>query len=530
MNQPEPPEDDVLPAFATIILVIIVALFAVRNLPWHLDDDEQAKQAFVSYQMIENGKWLVQETPTGRVATKPPLQGWISAGAYLGFGARGWEFAWRLPAFIAALLILRALWRTGDAIFGNNIGSILAACAFGLNFYVPRLATLVRTDMLLTAFIFFTGLLVLEKLRTGKPWTTRERLLTFLLLLGSTMTKGPIAYAFLLPGIIAYLLFTRKRDIARHVWAGWLPWLLPLVVFGVWVWWGIRSTGGVEGEFYKQVVEKEFLGRFTVGESAKHNNFWPGFYTLGLLGRTVPWTLLLLAMLAIKDVRAAFRKDAVLTWLVCWTFGGLIFMECVPSKRFDRILPVVPPACLLLVAMARALPGFRIGKEPIGRLAILLPLLAVPLAAGYVGWKVFNNFKGDARALVVFGDKVRDTVQGRRLKLAVVNGKDEGMLMYTGAQQFTRRDDALQLWKFKRIDWLVLGENDFTEHRAALEPYEVVASTPPLPEKFSRYRLLRHPENAVRPPSPAPVAPAASDSSFIPPVPEQPRPPQPKSP
>lgn len=542
MNQPEFPEDDVLPAFATIILVIIVALFAVRNLPWHLDDDEQAKQAFVSYQMIENGKWLVQETPTGRVATKPPLQGWISAGAYLGMGARGWELAWRLPAFVAALLILRALWKTGDAIFGNNIGSMLAVCAFGLNSYVPRLATLVRTDMLLTAFIFFTGLLILEKLRTGKPWTWRHSALTFLLLLGSTLTKGPIAYGFLLPGMIVFGILMLVKHLRGerssgdgHAWGRHLPkavllslaWLLPLAIFGAWIYWAVQRSGGIDGEFYQQVVEKEFKGRFTTGEKAVHHNFWPGSYTAWLLLRTLPWTLLLAAMFFVKGVWAACWKKPEVLWLLCWTFGGLIFMECVPSKRFDRILPVVPPACLLLAALAGSLPGFRLFKEPIGRLAILLPLLAVPIAAGYAGWKVVKNFRNDARALVVFGEKVRDTVQGRRLKLAVVNGKDEGMLMYAGAQQFTDMDDALQLWKHQRIDWLVLGENDFTEHRAALEPFEVVASTPPLPDKFSSYRLLRHPDQATRTLSPTPIAPApgtAGESSFIPPIPEKPNP------
>lgn len=525
MNPAEPPEDDVLPGFAAIIFVIIVALFAVRNLPWHLDDDEQAKQAFVSYQMVENGKWLVQETPTGRVATKPPLQGWLSAGTYLGLGARGWEFAWRLPAFVAALLILRALWRTGDTIFGNNIGAMLAVGAFALNSYVPRLATLVRTDMLLTAFIFFAGLLVLEKVRSGKPWTFRDRAHLCLLLLGSALTKGPIAYAFLLPGLVVFLLVTRKREPSPRAWAGWLAWVLPLAIFGAWVWWGIHTTGGTSGEFYKQVVEKEFLGRFTVGEGARHNNFPPGFYTLGLLGRTLPWTLLLLAMLCVKSVRAACRQEPVLLWLLCWTFGGLLFMECVPSKRFDRILPVVPPACLLLAAMARELPRYRLGKEPIGRLAILLPMLAVPIACGYAGWKVFKNVRGDARVLVGFGEKVRETVGPHRDRLAVINGKDEGMLMYAGAQRFTDLDEALTLWRFRRIDWLVLGEGDFTKHRTALEPFEIIASTPPLPEKYNNYRLLKRPPAAAKAPPPMPITPPAGGPLlFLPPVPEQPKP------
>ena len=56
-----------------------ITLFVVRNLPWHLDDYDQAKQAFTSFEMVERGNWFYQHTPNWWVATKPPLVGWISA-------------------------------------------------------------------------------------------------------------------------------------------------------------------------------------------------------------------------------------------------------------------------------------------------------------------------------------------------------------------------------------------------------------------------------------------------------------------
>jgi len=515
MNPPAPDDDDILPGFVVTILVIIIALFAVRNLPWHLDDDEQAKQAFVSYQMIEEGKWLVQDKPAGGVASKPPFQGWLSAAAYLGFGARGWELAWRLPAFVAALLILRALWRSGETLYGNNVGSLFAIGMFGLNSYVPRLATLVRTDMLLTAFIFFTGMLILEKLRTGKPWTRKEQIYTGLLLLGSTLTKGPIAYGFLLPGIVAFLFVTRKRSGPRHVWAGWIWWLLPMIIFGGWLAIGLQQPA-----FKEQVIDKEFLGRFTVGEGARHHNFPPGFYTLGLLGRTLPWTLLLILILCVKQVREAAKQDAVLTWLLCWTFGGLIFMECVPSKRFDRILPVVPPMCLLLAAAARQLPKYRLYQQPISRIAILVPLVAVPIAAGYAGWRIFTSFREDDRALVHFGQQAREAIGTQLDRAAVVNGKDEGMVMYVGVTGFTRLEDAMGMWRFKHIDWLVLGEKDFDKNQAALEPFDLVASTT-TPQKSNNYKFLHRVNRETERGKPAPVK--VEGTPFVPPIPAQPK-------
>src|SRR5262245_33764259 len=68
---------------------LIVLLFTISNLPWQLDDYDQAKQAFVSFEMVREGHWLYQRTPNEKVATKPPLAGWISAGLFA--VTRSWE-------------------------------------------------------------------------------------------------------------------------------------------------------------------------------------------------------------------------------------------------------------------------------------------------------------------------------------------------------------------------------------------------------------------------------------------------------
>ncbi|HEY1894130.1 MAG TPA: hypothetical protein VGG52_06225, partial [Chthoniobacterales bacterium] len=46
-----------------IVSVLTVCLFVITNLPWTLDDYDQAKQAFVSFQMIGQQRWLYQTTP-----------------------------------------------------------------------------------------------------------------------------------------------------------------------------------------------------------------------------------------------------------------------------------------------------------------------------------------------------------------------------------------------------------------------------------------------------------------------------------
>src|ERR1700756_5888668 len=135
-----------------VVAALIFLLFAIANLPWQLDDYDQAKQAFTSFEMIKEGHWLYQHTPHERVATKPPFIGWISAGIFA--ITRSWDVAWRLPSLLAAIAIFIVLHRAAASAYGSA-ASLIASSAFAFNLLTPRLATLVRTDMPLALVIFF---------------------------------------------------------------------------------------------------------------------------------------------------------------------------------------------------------------------------------------------------------------------------------------------------------------------------------------------------------------------------------------
>src|SRR5437764_6913266 len=184
-----------------IIAAVIILLFAIGNLPWQLDDYDQAKQAFTSFQMIKQGRWLYQQTPHEHIATKPPLVGWISAAIFA--VTRSWDVAWRLPSLLAAVALALILFRAAESAYGRTAGFI-ALSAFGLNLLTPRLATLVRTDMPLALLIFLIGLLIWKKIREGTAWKLQDRFYLFALLTVAMLIKGPIVYAFLLPGILLF--------------------------------------------------------------------------------------------------------------------------------------------------------------------------------------------------------------------------------------------------------------------------------------------------------------------------------------
>jgi len=197
-----------------IVAGLTILFFAISNLPWQLDDYDQAKQAFTSFQMIKEGRWFYQQTPHEHVATKPPLVGLVSAGL---FGlTQSWELSWRLPSLLAAIALAIFLFRAASSAYGL-IAALIALGAFGLNLLSPRLATLVRTDMPLALVIFLIGLVIWKKIREGTEWRLRDQIYVFALLTIAMLIKGPIVYAFLLPGIALFEWRRRRHAVAAGV-------------------------------------------------------------------------------------------------------------------------------------------------------------------------------------------------------------------------------------------------------------------------------------------------------------------------
>jgi 4-amino-4-deoxy-L-arabinose transferase-like glycosyltransferase len=465
------------------VTAVIAVLFAIANLPWQLDDYDQAKQAFTSFEMAKEGHWLYQQTPHERVATKPPLIGWISAALFV--VTRSWEIAWRLPSLAAALALAFVLFGAAKDAYGN-IAALIALSAFGLNLLSPRLATLVRTDMPLAFVIFLIGLLTWKKIRHGDEWKLRDEVYVFVLLTAAMLMKGPIVYAFLLPGIA---LFQLRRGRARSLGApntnsgsarpGWWPWLASLTIFLIWVAGGIRFQPG----FYEEVVMREFVGRF--GETI-HRPQPLLFYLPHLLHKFAPWSVLMIAI-GLFDLRSrnwrlrsVFREMSPETfWLLSWSIGGLIVMSLIPSKRVDRIFPVIPPLCLLLAAeiapriscshgpvgrSSRGIESEQTGHRPVAtkdtlrriyRWSAIALALAILFTGGYTGWKVITGYREHRNALGVFGKNVRQEAEARQWRYEVVSAKDEGLLLYLQKTHFVDPADAVREWNTGNLDALV---------------------------------------------------------------------------
>jgi hypothetical protein len=177
-------------------------------------------------------------------------------------------------------------------------------------------------------------------------------------------------------------------------------------------------------------------------------------------------------------------------WLICWGIGGLIVMSLIPSKRVDRIFPVIPPLCLLLAAQianwnscsrgpadrfSSSVEAEETGHRPVAtkdtlmrvyRWSALVLGLAILFTSGYTGWKVVTGYCDHRDALAVFGRNVRQQAEARHWRYEVVSAKDEGLLLYLRKTRFIDPQGAVTEWNNGNLDALVAS----TEKATTLMP------------------------------------------------------------
>jgi hypothetical protein len=126
-------------------------------------------------------------------------------------------------------------------------------------------------------------------------------------------------------------------------------------------------------------------------------------------------------------------------------------MSLIPSKRVDRIFPIVPPLCLLVAAGARTIPT---------RWLTAALIFAAVFTTGYAAQRVIISYRNDEGALVRFGAEVRRAAAANNWRYEIVGGKEEGPLLYLDRLRFTTPAEAVQQWNAGTLDALVVPADE----------------------------------------------------------------------
>jgi len=454
-----------------------------RLFPWRLDYNDLAKQAYASYDMVVNGAWWVQESPDGNLATKPPGVAWSSAGFYLLF--RNWPLAWHLPSFLAAggILLLLKKW------LGTGAAAGAASLAFLYNHFSQNMVFVIRTDMVLAFFVFLAIGFIHSHISTERPWSGKESFLFSMVIVGGLFTKGPVILAFLVPGMLLFQVVYRKAPRYRRFLPPFWTWVLATAVFLAWV----GAAALADERFYQQVVLTEFASRFQSGGVTRARP--PGRYVLYFLQRFLPWSVFFLILLLTPRLRRTLWARPSDRWLLLCCAGSWVLLELLPSKRPDRMYPLIP-VCAWLIGIAFA------RKDQLTTASVFRkPLLAGFLGVAVLGQTVYSVTTSleDARnregELVSFGRHANDLVQdtGNLLWIQREVAFQTGMVLYADSPHILDESEMIPRWRNGEISYLIvdsLGLDLF--HEAGVTPEAVLISDNPDAKDERIHYLLQH--------------------------------------
>lgn len=299
---------------------------------------DEGRYSEISREMVVTHDFVTPHLDGLKYFEKPPLQYWITAGAFEAFGQS--DLVARLWVGICGFLTLILTWITARRLWGTTSADYAALCAAGMTFLIA-MSHVVTLDMGVSFFLFATLCsFILAHHQNATPRENRYWMwLSWATMAGSLLSKGLIG--IVIPGavLLLYGLITRQWSLWKKM--EWIPGLLIFSALGL-PWHFLVAARNPEwAQFY--LIHEHFV-RFLTKE---HHRPGPWYYFVPILvGGLIPWTSLLPA--AIKNhwrPASGFNPEKLLLLWVAFIF---VFFSASGSKLPGYILPVFPAIALLI--------------------------------------------------------------------------------------------------------------------------------------------------------------------------------------
>jgi 4-amino-4-deoxy-L-arabinose transferase-like glycosyltransferase len=338
---------DVLLLTALAGSLLLVGLGAVA-----LTDRDEGANAEAAREMLEQSSWITPTLGGAPRFAKPALVYWLTAGAYTVLGVG--ETAARLPSAVAALLLVLVQYAFARWACGREVGW-RAALALLLSVEYVAIGRMALTDATLA---LWTTLAAYAFLRGwwGPPPRGRWYALGWVAAGLAALTKGPVGFLLPLAGVLGYLgIAGGLRQAWREAWPlrGLALLLLVALPWYVAMFW-------LHGWDYAARARGETLGRVLRPVTG------PGgtalFYLPVLLVGFFPWSAFLpeAVRAGLHQARVRARqspREAVSAFAAAWLVAGLVLFSLVQTRLPHYVLPLFPPAALLVATSWPAHPS-----------------------------------------------------------------------------------------------------------------------------------------------------------------------------
>jgi hypothetical protein len=171
-------------------------------------------------------------------------------------------------------------------------------------------------------------------------------------------------------------------------------------------------------------------------------------------------------------------------WLLAWSIGGFVVMSFIPSKRVDRIFPVLPPMCLLLAALVAMSK-----RERVARWCALTVALAMIFSGSYTAFKISYGIRHHRDALARCGRDFRARAAANHLRYAAIRGESEALLLYLDLPGYSDASGAAARWNAGELDAVIGPEKAMRSIELELQPPGETSQFCPA-ERKSRYVVL----------------------------------------
>jgi hypothetical protein len=373
------------------MLAVVASLLMMVNLDnVDLSGPDEPRYAEVAREMVERNDYLVLHFNGADYADKPPLYFWlIAAFSRLSGGVN--EVAARMPSALAGVGTALLAFGLARRMFGARTAFLGGMALLGSVFFVAH-GRVVRMDMC-QAFLAVAMMTVFWSAheRGRAEWWTWP--VFFFLGALAIMMKGPGGF---LPLLIACALFSLlRRDWRawnRSIWAGAA---ILVVILGAWLA-ELWLRGGPE--FVWNSVVTQNLGRLR-GQGGHVAPFY--YYAKKFPEVFLPWSLLFVAACA-AALRRAWRRELPenVLFMALWFGAFFVFFSVVNSKRSLYLVPVFPPAAILVAWFVNLLIAGKATRRAEGAARWLMAAPLMVVAAGSVALLIllaWGEVKGDAK-------------------------------------------------------------------------------------------------------------------------------------
>ena len=319
------------PVLSLLVFMLIAYLPGLLSQRGFWVEDE-ARYAEILREMIGDGHWIVPHLNGAFYPDKPPTYFWLCSLLSLITGkitVSGCVFITVLSA--AGTVIVTYFF--GKRWISQPVG-LISGLILASSFLFLGMAQIIRMDMQMSFFIALALFCFFLQYKEKRPY---GYFLFYLFSAFAIMSKGPLGLAMTLVPVLFFLAGKRKWKTLVHVIFHW-GFLLMLLIAGGWL---LLAWMTGHQDFVLDIFKTQIFGR-AVNSFIHKQPFY--FYLLLLPFVFLPWSAYL--------VRAVvwFRKQhkEMSSFLSWWFITGLVIISMVSGKLFIYILPLMPPASIIL--------------------------------------------------------------------------------------------------------------------------------------------------------------------------------------